>query len=185
MADISGRRTRYTLDSYMTALGYFVHRFAEFEVGLQNVMWIASGVDDATARAIFSGVRATQAESSIKRLHLARSISLDPMLEKGTYQLSQLMTFRNGLVHHGTTFMLNETYVSTEDRNIVGKGNRFPVSRDLLKKVAYDLETRSACLVTWTLERRGGPLTQLGKAVWGRTAQRAWQHIFEPGNQTR
>src|SRR5208283_4324196 len=71
VADFSmttGLSIRLYTDEYYTALGRFVAGFSELEGAMQVALWHYSKIKPPTAQALFSGVRADEACSKIKRI---------------------------------------------------------------------------------------------------------------------
>ncbi len=87
--------------AYYQALGKFVDHFAAVESALLWFLSRLASVDEPTSRAIFSGVRADQAISFIKRLHEARRQPLNETLAKTFDHFTQINRYRNDILHYG------------------------------------------------------------------------------------
>jgi hypothetical protein len=76
---------------YFQALGMFVDRFAQVESALFQFLSVFAGVDDQTARAIFSGTRVDAACSFLRRIADVKDRAKNPRNTNLPRVLEQLL----------------------------------------------------------------------------------------------
>ncbi|MGH6985460.1 MAG: hypothetical protein ACRED9_01295 [Caulobacteraceae bacterium] len=104
-------------ERYLAEFGRFVSLFALAEAMLKNALRHIVGVDERTALAVFSGVRAAEGSTLIRRCFEARKNALPEELNKLLVQFSTLSNLRNNLVHYGID--LSATPPITTNRSYV------------------------------------------------------------------
>jgi hypothetical protein len=82
---------REEIIGYYRALGEFVDTFAEVEGVLFLYLSTLIGIDQDTAKAVFSGIRAHDSVSFIKRTMEARNVALPTDLDAALSQLLVMM----------------------------------------------------------------------------------------------
>src|SRR5689334_14321562 len=89
--------------SYYSALGRFVSDFSRIETTLQRTLWIAAGVSDNVAPAVFSGLKVEGCLQFIKRIADAKGwkTSQSDLLEEITSRLGPINKLRNDILHYG------------------------------------------------------------------------------------
>lgn len=91
-------------EHYLTDLGRFVMVFGLAEAMVKRLLFRTAGVDERTALAIFSGVRANEATSQIRRCYDAREEAIPFRLDALLSQFIALNNLRNDVLHHGIDF---------------------------------------------------------------------------------
>jgi hypothetical protein len=86
---------------YFFVLGRFMHCYAQAEKAVQLILFATAGITVETGRALFSGTRAKDATSLIRRLHEVRSTSLPQSIDDALRQFGTINDLRDGLVHSG------------------------------------------------------------------------------------
>ncbi len=131
------------LHAYRLELGTFVDAFAKVETAMHlSLRWYTKS-SAATARAVFSGVRTSEATGFLKRLAEVGEIDavdwalLQPIVE----QLGKINTVRNQLLHLGASgiaegagHVTNSLRALTEDRV-----EKIPMNPDILRAMSLDL----------------------------------------------
>lgn len=129
---------------YYQALGRFVTYFALVEGTVLHVLWQLTNLDDATAKALLSGVRIDQATSLLNRLRDTRKHDPNPQLDKIIHQLGQITRVRNDLLHFGAEFDDSVGRYITSNKRTAHTPDRLretPVSPDELNAMTDDLRT--------------------------------------------
>jgi len=85
----------HALTKYWTALGEFVHRFAESERILQVALWMYARTDPQVSAVVFSGVRIDQGKKWINSMRQAKKMPPDPALQAALSQLGMINDARN------------------------------------------------------------------------------------------
>lgn len=174
---MSGDALAREIDAYYLALGRFIDRFSRLELALQYALWDKSGVDEPTAQALFSGVRAREALNQLKRLFIVEENKLPPLLARVSQRFDILMDARNLIVHHGAEWTVDGMIVSSVERNIPTKGRTFPISAEILAQLTTDVSTLQACVLLWRAQQYGILPMDEAKLLWEEHSQRAWQYI--------
>jgi hypothetical protein len=93
------------LRDYRFALGSFVDYFAKVEMAVQWTLQWQTGMEEFTARAVFSGVRAHVAVGHLRRLAEVKKIAAAEwkLLEPVLNQLIAINGVRNLILHYGTS----------------------------------------------------------------------------------
>lgn len=89
---------------FYASLGQFINLFSIVENAARKLMSTMAGADEATALALFSGVRTDQAIANIRRMYLARKEPIPPALDAALQQLAVINGFRNDILHHRVDF---------------------------------------------------------------------------------
>lgn len=130
------------MDKYYLALGRFADAFADAEDHIYEALGLTAGVDAATARALFSGVRPRGAIETIGRLYEARSKTLDPQLNEAFQHLVSINTFRDRVMHWGVFPFAGQLVSSNQHRAPSERHvRRSPVSVEILESATHDIET--------------------------------------------
>jgi len=103
---------------YYRSLGLYIHLFGLTEAMLRRVLTETVGVDEPTALAIFSGVRADGISSLIRRCYEARNVELPAELSALLQQFAVLNNLRNDLIHHGVDFK-SDPPVATNRHSVI------------------------------------------------------------------
>lgn len=137
-------------EEYLQALGAFVEMFAKAEEAARIALWTIAGLDPITARAIWERLQVNTAIETIKRLHVARRVQLDPLLAGALDQLSDIAIVRNAILHLGTYPDSRGNLVASEWRYFdpPEKLRSHLVSRALLNTLSQDLGVIIARLIT-------------------------------------
>jgi hypothetical protein len=135
---------------YLQALGAFVEMFAKAEEAARLALWTIAGVDPATARAIWERLQVNAAIETIKRIHVARRVQLDPLMAGALDQLSDIAIVRNAILHFGTYPDSGGNLVASEWRYFdpPEKLRSHLISRPLLNTLSQDLGVIIARLLT-------------------------------------
>lgn len=86
-------------ERYYTQLGRMISTFSLAERSLKGLLAQSVGIDDAGARAIFSGTRADQASSFLKRSYRSKGAEIPKPLLSALDRFAVLNRARNDLVH--------------------------------------------------------------------------------------
>jgi hypothetical protein len=127
------------------------------EASLAILLRIVSDVDAKVAPAIFSGTRADQARSFIKRILDARKEPLDPALKRAFDQFGVINSTRNDIVHYGAQFGEDEMVVANHLAAHTPEAlRRHVVSPETLNDMSADLATIQAAIAVALLSK--GPI---------------------------
>jgi hypothetical protein len=136
-----------TFKSYQFELGRFIVTFAETEKIVLGLLWRMAGVDNVTARAIFSGTRTHAAISFIRRIHEAREETLNPVLDRCFHQLMAINATRDSLVHWGAP---SEEEISNDLQAHAPRSLKvIPISPAIVQSMSDDLLTILAVFVSF------------------------------------
>jgi hypothetical protein len=168
---------------YYRALGEFVELFADVEGVLFLYLYTLVGVDEATAKAVFSGVRVHEAISFIRRLAEVRTHGIPATIDAVLAQLLIINDARNMILHNS----MSPTYskgrlvrtISNIDRALTElRIKEIPISEEVIMRMCDDLFRikafffhEYACLVVPAEDR--GPFDRLGPVPVG-----AW--LYKP-----
>ena len=129
---------------YYEALGRFVVDFTEIEGALQRALWHLSNVKSPVAQAIYSGVRADDACNKITRIGEAENWSDERRAAWKVIadRLGILRTLRNDLLHYGTDWQLDGTWVTTNRQYVHAprKVTTTPITPAILGEATSDLQ---------------------------------------------
>lgn len=90
------------MDRYRLALGRFIHDFAILEASIFDLPCAVAGVSDEIGGALFSGTRAEQTLSFIKRCYEVRELEIPLYVLRAADQVGLLNSGRNDAVHFPT-----------------------------------------------------------------------------------
>ncbi|MEA3033982.1 MAG: hypothetical protein QOH86_1998 [Sphingomonadales bacterium] len=93
---------------YRHALGEFIHDFAWLEVCLVHVLCAVAGIKDEIGPVLFSGTRANDLISFIRKCYIAQEREIEIYLDRALTQVSLLNSARNEVVHF-TTFGIEDS----------------------------------------------------------------------------
>lgn len=174
------------LAPYWLALGKFVHRYAEIEAAMHQVLRIVSDVPDRTAQALFSGTRVSQATDIVKRLYTARRAHLPLYLQKAFSQIGVVNKARDRLLHHGMQFEHGKIIVTDESKNIPSRAFKHVISVADMEALEEDATTIQACLVCfWIESRRPDLIGGEHHTGWVSLAQAQWRYSQPKPLKTR
>jgi uncharacterized glyoxalase superfamily protein PhnB len=171
------------IERYWRALGKFAHRYAEVEFALNHVLRIAAGVSVKNAQALFSGVRAREAMTFIRRIYESRGEPLDPWLARAFPRLADITTVRDKILHQGFRFKGQRVFASDLHRNMPEKASSLLVSVDDLDALEVDINIIHACLNVYWIEQRWPSKDGLELEETTRHASEPWRYkIPQQGN---
>lgn len=101
-------------------LGTFIDLYAIVENALRDTLQHVAGVDNATALAIFSGVKSNRAMSFIRRLYQARGQQIPAELDRVLQQFAVITNLRNDILHHRVDFE-NEPPVTSNRATVLNE----------------------------------------------------------------
>lgn len=165
-------------DGYYRALGEFVAEFTEIEAAMQAALWHLTKVSNATARAVFSGLRADDACNKITRIGDVENWN---EAKRADWQmisshLGILRTLRNDILHYGAEWqaenewiVTNRDYVHRED-----KVKNTPITVELLAHATSDLRKLSMHLFFFLFGEAIPEEGRLRRTRWLEVLQRAW-----------
>lgn len=160
---------------FWTALGRFIHKFAEVETLLFIQLIQTAGVPLQTAQAIFTDARIDKAKSTINRIRAANGMPKSPVLTRAFDQLGVIASVRNDIVHYGAMHTAEGFVVSNALwAHAPGKMRRFVISPTILNQMTTDLETIQACFAVLSLT--GIAPQQFIDQGFGLRAQAPWQY---------
>lgn len=105
---------------YRHSIGSFIELYAMVEHSLRAVLQHVAGVDDATALALFSGVKPDKAMNSIRRLYQARNEEMPEALDHALQQFAVITNLRNDLLHHRVDFQ-HDPPVTTNRASVINE----------------------------------------------------------------
>lgn len=162
---------------YWYALGKFVHRYAEIELTLHQVLRIVSGLNEQTAKVIFSGARVGGTKDMIKRFYTARKKPLPDELARAFERIDSLTKARDRLLHNGIQFERGKAIVTDESKNMAERAFKHTVSTADLDDLEADAITVNACLnIFWIRERRPDLLNAPTHQGWAELARSPWRY---------
>lgn len=130
-------------DGYHETLGEFIAGFATVETEMQKLLRRYAGVDEAVAKAIFSGVRAETGMSFIRRLSEAKGASSAAKedLTDVFAQLGAINKLRNVVLHYGTDFDEGGNLIATNAlvAHSADSLQTHPISARILTDLCFDL----------------------------------------------
>ena len=103
---------------YLSSLGQFISLFSLTESMLKKVLAKTAGVDDRIAVALFSGTRADQACSFIRRCYEARGEKIPRELDSLLAQMAVVNAFRNDAVHYDADFKSDPPVVTNRGNTL-------------------------------------------------------------------
>jgi len=163
----------HPVNAYYDALGCFIHHFAQTESLLLAGLRQQAGVDEDTARAIFSGTRVDNAKSFINRLREIRKLPDSPTLKRAFAQLTIITTMRNDIVHYGAEFKAGfEPRVSTRAVAMPGNEREHIVTPDTLDQMTADLGIINNALSAVLFD---APSEEV-RLAWEQAARQPWHY---------
>jgi hypothetical protein len=134
---------RLRLRAYSLALGEFVDAFARAERDMHVVLRWHTKTPDKVARAVFSGVRTSEASNFLRRLHTAEIIDAAEWaeLEPVIVQLGKLNDARNLILHYGADQVAEGEGIAT-NRSIAlpeEAAKTIPISPGILRRMSWDI----------------------------------------------
>lgn len=142
------------LEPYWAALGKFLHRYAQAETTVFNILRVVAGLTHHKATALFSGTRMSDTISFIRRIHEADGQPLSPWLEKALPKLSQLTTARNEILHQGFSLNGDKIIVTNRQRTMPRATTERQYTVEDLIDMEADTCVAHACLNMHWLESR-------------------------------
>ncbi len=133
--------TRPAIERYQSALGQFIHDFTILELFIFSLLCAAAGVTDEIGRAIFSGTRADQMISLIKRCFEVREREIPEFLNRAFLQAGVLNKARNEVVHFVTMSIEDDddaVYATSTMRTIASKAKELTIQPEALEAMAQD-----------------------------------------------
>ncbi len=128
---------------YYEALGRFTHAFAQMESAVALSLWHYAKMPNGRARAVFSGVRAKDAFSYIKRLAEVSKTSKEAKedLEYVIAQFGDINSTRNDLIHYGAINIAEGTASVTNALKALSEDHvtAFPISPNVLGAMTADI----------------------------------------------
>jgi len=173
--------------AYWQALGEFVEAFAHIEHFLFNGLTLASGVSPRVAKALFSGTRALDAISLLRRISEISPPSANrDELEDVFAQITAINMIRNSIVHYASIMTSDSGRITTNWARALTPERiaEHRISPDMLKDMSADLDKAGNHFVSlWTL----GSLTLAQRAEELPPLARAWRYKRPQGdsNQSR
>lgn len=118
---------------------------ALIEALMQRTLWRVAGVSDATAKAVFSGVRTDAAMQYINRVAAAErwSVASKATLQMIFSQLGQINKLRNNILHYGATEGdEQDTWIISNKRfaHLPENISQQAISWETLDSARYDLD---------------------------------------------
>jgi hypothetical protein len=175
------------LDSYLLALGKFVHRYAEIENTMHQILRIVSDTNDRTAQVLFSGTRVSAAIEIIRRFYKARKQKLPNHLEKALCGIVEISKARNNLLHNGLNFENGIAIVTNETKKSVSQSSfKHIVAVSDIDALEADAMTINACLICfWIESRRPDLLNAESHKGWNEIALSPWRYKQPKPMRTR
>lgn len=178
-------------DEYHKQLGLFASVFAQVEAHLFVLLIVLAGVTLPIGRALFSGTRALEAISLMRRVMTVKPPpeNIRTTLEAVFAQLVLINDIRNHVIHYGIGFAETE-YVSSNAIRALSedKKREFTASPIDLHNISSDLTDANAALSYCTAVLRNKEPASVPLAVT-KAQQRAWLYkLPEPapkGRKTR
>jgi hypothetical protein len=144
---------RKRLDNYHLELGRFVGVFAQVEMAMHLVLRWQTKVSIDVSRAVFSGVKADQASSFLRRLADIGQIKqpewkeLEPVLA----QLNHINKTRNLILHYGADGVAEGEGISSDEGMALtlDRVRRHPVSPEIIAAMTADARKIFFCLVAY------------------------------------
>lgn len=172
--------------AYWYALGKFVHRYAEIEATMHQVLRIVSNSTDRTAKVLFSGTRISSATDMVKRFYTARGADIPSSLAKAFGHIGTITKARDRLLHNSIQFERGKAIVTDETKNFTPRSFKHAVSIRDLDDLEADAITANACLVSfWIESRRPDLLTSAGYLCTKQASQAAWRYKSPQPMKTR
>jgi hypothetical protein len=163
-------------DDYHKQLGLFASVFAQVEAHLFVLLIVLAGVTLPIGRALFSGTRALEAISLMRRVMTAKPPpeNIRTTLEAVFAQLALINDIRNHVIHYGTGFAETEYVSSNAIRALSSdKEREFTVSPTILHKISSDLVVANTTLSYCTAALRNKEPESIPPDVM-KAQQRAW-----------
>ena len=173
------------LEPYWTALGKFLHRYAQIEQTLNIILRLTAGVTHKRGRALFSGTRVAGAIELIKRIHDDDGRALSPWLVKALPKLKELTTARDLILHQGFALDSEQIVVSNSTRTVPRNAKTLRYSVSDLYDMEADTCVAHACLNMWWLEERYPKSLQKMRRREEKLAQIPWRHKPPQPNRVR
>ncbi|MCK0129044.1 hypothetical protein [Erythrobacter sp. F6033] len=169
----------HSFAGYWYALGKFVHRYAEIEATMHQILRIVSGTSVLTSKVLFSGVRVRGAADTIKRFYSASGQLVPNDLERAFERIGEITKIRDRLLHNGINFEDGKAIVTDENKNFSARAFKHTISIKALDDLESDAITLNACLVKFWIECERPDLIE--SAQYQNTieaAQRPW--LYKP-----
>lgn len=163
------------VEAYTASLGKFLHRFAYLEGELQRLLWSESHVDEATATAVFSGVRTLDAIGRCRRIWEAHGIEPSAMLLRAFGQIEVLNGVRNAILHFGARFERDELVVANWRAHTKKVASARPISAEILNQMTADLITIEGALIAHFMTYSVGRGQEI-REQFLRAAQAPWRY---------
>ncbi|AQR74937.1 hypothetical protein [Sphingomonas sp. LM7] len=145
------------LRGYWQALGRFVFYYAYLEDAMQQTLRRVTRTPPAVGKAIFSGVRVSQAISNIRRTYEARGEAVPAFLEETMQKAGAINSERDRILHHGIYFRAwDEGIVTDQARQLDRKVRTTQITVPLLDDLNWDTMVVWSRLVVFnrTLSRK-------------------------------
>lgn len=129
-------------DEYFKQLGIFVSVFAQMESYLFVNLILMAGVSLEVGRATFSGTRAKEAISYIRRIYAVKQLSIEirNIMEPCFEQITSINEIRNYLMHYGTNFIQGQLKTTNAVRAYLpDKEIAYDISPGLLHDMSSDI----------------------------------------------
>lgn len=172
-----GLLARIYSDEYYLHLGRFVSEFTEIECSMQVALWRLSKIQSPVAQAVFSGVRAEEANNKITRIGEAENWSAErkEAWKSISDHLGILRTLRNDILHYGAHWQPDGTWIVTNKPyvHIPQKVTQTPVTIDALKDATADLNKLSLHLFNFLF---GDEMPVNGLLHLSSELHRAWRY---------
>ena len=152
---------------YFLQLGRFIHQFSGVEANLQETLAAFAGVTPETARALFSGIRTSDAIDRIRKIHKSNELPMHAALDASVKQLGIIAITRNMIVHHGTEFDDGIPSHVTNFRTAItiSSVQYVPVSTEIIFQMSLDLQS-----ISWHIGI---------SSLRARMSVQEWQSTFE------
>lgn len=166
------------LSRYRYALGEFIHDFSWLETRLFDLLCTVAGVTEEIGQALFSGTRADQLISFIKRCYVAQELELEPYVARAFAQVSVINAARNKAVHFVTLGLEDsetEVFVTNRFRHLRRDWKDEAHTAEMLRAMAKDTRIISAILTVADSEaKEPGSTGKLLSEMRGK--QRPWRY---------
>jgi hypothetical protein len=163
---------------YWQALGRFMDAFAKLEAQIFVLLMHKGQVPSNTARAVFSGTRADQALTFLRRIHEGRGEPIPDYAGRAMAQFNVVNSARNNIVHYGASadgaFLVSNAFKTIPGR--AQEGCFLPHTIDAMRA---DLETISAAFYVWLINGHPDSWAENGRG-WAEIALDPWQYAPPP-----